>query len=1101
MKPPRPPQPPPPTIPPAAKPAFDWEGLVGVKLFSWIAGIALALAGVFFLRYSIESGWLQPPVRMAIGLLVGIALLVVCELKMARKYAVTANAMDAAGVVILFSTFFAAHSLWHLLDAIPAFILMVLVTAVAVLLSIRRDSIFIALLGLVGGFSTPALLSTGEDHPIGLFGYLLLINAGLAWVAMKKKWPLLTTLSLVFTTLYQWGWVMKFLTAGKLPLAVGIFLIFPILAFGVLALGKRDREGETGWKSLYGQSANLSAVLPLLFALYLAAIPGYGIHYGLLFGFLLCLDVGLLAIALARGTEILHLAGGISTLVVFATWLNVSHEAGAAWPGILAFLVVFILFYLATPLVARRFDREFFGLGSSAVFAAPLLFFVFPVLTALEPACASPGLLFSALFVVLAAASVYAIMQENGPVHFIASFFVLAAEAVWSAKYLTPERLLPGLALYGIFGLYYLGVPLLARRRKKTLRPESAGAGLLLISLALLLFLAVGSVAQSALWGLALLLAVLNLGLFVETSSARLPLLSVAGIVLSWIVLAIWWATATVAVLLVPALIVVAGFAFLTLAGNIWLQKRPEDSGATPPANGVFLGLVGHLFLFFVASQKSLATPPWPLLGVLAFLDLAIGAAALYTRRGQLHLVALVASSLILILWTGVAAVAPWPAVAVLSAGVLALFAFLWIYLARRVGAQDATFAKAAATTVIMAQVLTIVASAQPGSPGLGFLIAAQLAFLLALLSLAWILGWHVLAVLAVAPTALAVVVWRGLHPDPVFWKQELLFAAPLYLVFLAYPLLLGRRAGGSREPYLAAVLASVTFFFAARHSLLAGGFGDFIGILPVTQAALMAILLIRLLRIEPPGARTLGRLALVAGAALAFVTVAIPLQLDKEWITIGWALEGAALAWLYGKIPHRGLLLASTGLLGVVFTRLALNPSVFTYQPRSPLRIWNWYLYTYLVSATALLMASWLLSKTSDKLISGFPRVSKLLAGGGTILLFLLLNIEIADYYSTGKSIVFNFSATLAQELTYTLGWALFALSLLAVGIVIRSRGARIAALILLVATVLKCFLHDLRSLDGLFRVASFVGLAVCLALVAVILQKFILVSTKEAK
>jgi len=599
---------------------------------------------------------------------------------------------------------------------------------------------------------------------------------------------------------------------------------------------------------------------------------------------------------------------------------------------------------------------------------------------------------------------------------------------------------------------------------------------------------------------LALLLAVLNLGLFIETSSNKLPMLSLAGIVLSWIVLAIWWATATVAVLLVPALIVVAGFAFLTLAGNLWLQKRPGDSAGAASANGIFLGLVGHLFLFFVASQKSLAIPPWPLLGVLAVMDLAIGAAALYSRRGELHLVALAASSLILILWTGVAAVAPWPAVAVLSAGVLALFSYLWIYLARSIGIRDATFAKAAATTLMMAQLVTIVASAQAGSPGLGFLIAAHLAFLLALLSLAWIFGWHVLAVLAVAPTAIGVLVWRGLHPDPVLWKQELLFAGLLYLVFLAYPLLLGRRAGDSREPYLAAVLASVTFFFLARQSLLAGGLGDFIGILPVTQSALMAILLIRLLRIEPPGARTLGRLALIAGAALAFVTVAIPLQLEKEWITIGWALEGAALAWLYGKIPHRGLLLATSGLMAVVFTRLALNPAVFTYQARSPLRIWNWYLYTYLVAALAFLVAGWLLSKTSDKLMNGFPRVSKLLSAGGTVLLFLLLNIEIADYYSTGKSIVFNFSATLAQELTYTLGWALFALSLLAAGIIIRGRGARVASLILLVATILKCFFHDLRSLDGLFRVASFVGLALCLALVAIILQKFVLVP-KEAK
>ena len=45
---------------------------------------------------------------------------------------------------------------------------------------------------MMGGFATPALLSTGENRPIGLFSYLLLLNAGLAWVAYKKRWPALT---------------------------------------------------------------------------------------------------------------------------------------------------------------------------------------------------------------------------------------------------------------------------------------------------------------------------------------------------------------------------------------------------------------------------------------------------------------------------------------------------------------------------------------------------------------------------------------------------------------------------------------------------------------------------------------------------------------------------------------------------------------------------------------------------------------------------------------------------------------------------------------------------------------------------------------------
>ena len=149
-----------------------------MKLFSAIAGLALVIGAVLFLRYSVEAGWLQPPVRVAIGILVAIALLVVCELKAARRYPVTANAMDAAAIAILFATFFAAHALWNLIPSLVAFVLLAVVTALAVLLSIRRDSLYIAVLGLLGGFATPALLSTGEDRPIPLFAYLLLLNVG-----------------------------------------------------------------------------------------------------------------------------------------------------------------------------------------------------------------------------------------------------------------------------------------------------------------------------------------------------------------------------------------------------------------------------------------------------------------------------------------------------------------------------------------------------------------------------------------------------------------------------------------------------------------------------------------------------------------------------------------------------------------------------------------------------------------------------------------------------------------------------------------------------------------------------------------------------------
>jgi uncharacterized membrane protein len=977
-------------------PKFDWESLVGVKLFSWIAGIALLVAAVSFLRYSINQGWLMPPVRMAIGILVGVGLLVVCELKAARKYPVTANAMDASAIAILFSTFFAARVLWNLIGPIPAFGLLILTTAVAVLLSIRRDSLFIALLGLVGGFATPILLSTGENKPIQLFTYLIILNAGLGWVAAKKKWPLLTTFSLIFTVLYQWGWVMKFLDEAQLPIAVGIFLVFPILAFIGLTFARRE-EPAKGWASLHGQTANLSAMLPLLFALYMAVVPAYGQHYLLLFGFLLLLDLGLFAIATARGQEIMHAFGGLTTLLTIAIWMGFSYESGA-WPEILGIIALFALLYLAAPLIARRFGRRFNEMGEIAVYVTPLLLFAFPFLTWMEPACSGLWPLLGTLFLILLGTSAYAIYFEVGPIYYIATAFALLTEAVWSMKYLAPERLYHGLALYAIMALFFIGVPVAARRRKKR------------------------------------------------------------------------------------------------------IQQKTADSEPMLMDKGLYLGLSGHVFLMAIAAQKSLSVPPWPFLGILLILGLTVGCASLYTRRSDLHLSSMVASALLLIIWVASATVAPWPTTAIVAAGILAAIAFGWITLAKRAGMDTSAFSMTAAITVLLAQLVAIVASAQPGSPRVEFLLAAHLVFLIALMTLEWVRKNYIFTLIAILPTAIAVFTWSLQHWGSDFWPELLLFAVPTYLVFIFYPLLLGRRCGHSLAPYLAAVLAGIPFFFQARHAIIQAGWEDAIGILPIIQALLMALLLIRLLKIEPPSKRSLGRLALVAGALLAFVTVAIPLQLDKEWITIGWALEGLALAWLFGKIPHKGLLYALSGLFTAVFVRLALNPSVFHYAPRSEIRIWNWYLYAYLTSSAAMILGGRLLSKIQNTFFEIWARIAKLFIAAGVLLLFLLLNIEIADFYSTGATIMFRFTATLAQDLTYTLGWAVFAVALLACGIALRNQPARIASLALLVITILKCFMHDFGRLGGLYRVASFVGLAICLALVALALQKFVLSARKEA-
>jgi uncharacterized membrane protein len=320
-------------------------------------------------------------------------------------------------------------------------------------------------------------------------------------------------------------------------------------------------------------------------------------------------------------------------------------------------------------------------------------------------------------------------------------------------------------------------------------------------------------------------------------------------------------------------------------------------------------------------------------------------------------------------------------------------------------------------------------------------------------------------------------------------------------LPFLLYPLLLGRRVGSRIEPYGAAVLATGPSLLLGRRCLIDGNLRAIVGLLPVALGLGLLVLLLRLLRLEPPGQRQAGRLALVAGGALAMLTVAIPMQLDKHWITVSWALEGAALAWLHLRVRHRGLVIASAGLLGTVFVRLALNPAVLGYYPRSATPVLNWYLYTYLVCAAACFLAARFLTQTEARAWNSGPRLGRALPAMGTFLLFVLLNIEIADCFSDGRVLSFAFtgSESLAQNLSYTLGWAFFAIGLLTAGVIVSSRAARVTAIALLAVTVLKAFLFDLSSLSGLYRIASFVGLAISLLAVAVLLQRFVLAKARS--
>jgi uncharacterized membrane protein len=110
-----------------------------------------------------------------------------------------------------------------------------------------------------------------------------------------------------------------------------------------------------------------------------------------------------------------------------------------------------------------------------------------------------------------------------------------------------------------------------------------------------------------------------------------------------------------------------------------------------------------------------------------------------------------------------------------------------------------------------------------------------------------------------------------------------------------------------------------------------------------------------------------------------------------------------------------------------------------------------------------------------------------------GTFLLFLLINIEIADIFSEGPYLAFDFTASFARDMTYSIAWSLFALTLLIIGVRRDVPLVRYAGLALMGITLLKLFLHDLTRLDALFRIGAFVGVAIILIFASWLYQRFL--------
>ena len=875
------------------RPPINWEQFMGAKLFAWIGGLAFFLGVAFFVKYSFEHNLISPEMRVAIGFVVGASLIIGGLLLKRKENVVTAQTLCATGILVLYAVTFACRAYYHFafFGLIPTFLLMTLITAIAFLLAVRLNAMIVAVLGIAGGFLTPVLLSTGEDHPLGLFVYIALLDVGLLAAAQRQRWKALPILGAVGTALMQFAWIAtffvpeKYFLGNKVLVAMAVFAGFQGLFLAAAGWAKRTSKMN---HELLGCALGLAGAA-ILAAFYLLSFPTIAHRPTLLFSYVFIVDLGLLALTLLESRlTIVNPLAGLAAFILLAAWTNSQLTSDYLYSA-LTFYFVFALFHSATPLVLQRVRKIHVPWWTQTFPALSLLLMLMPE---------------------------FQITQLS----LVVWLFVLIVDVLALGLALATGRLL-------------------------------AIAAMLLLTL-----IAIGG------WLLR-----------VPSELTGLP----------------------------TALFILGGFAIFFLATASWACRRFTTAGTHAPQ------LFGN-----IADPGNLSV--------------------------QLPALSVAMPFLLLIMVT------------------------------QRLPLVDPS------AVFGLALLLVVLLLGMSEMLSLDVLPAVGLACVLALEH-----AWH----------------FEHFNPsNPSRAATPLIWYLGFYSVFSIFPFIFHRKFAGKTGPWAAAALAGPLNFYLVYDVIRSAYPSRVPSLVPLAFALPSLLGLLVLLKRTPLASPARNaQLALFGGATLFFITLIFPIQFDRQWITVGWALEGAALCWLFRRVPHPGLRLTGVVLLVIVFARLALNPAVLSYHPRAALPIVNWYLYTYGIAIVCLFSAARFLAPPRHLVLGS--NVRPLLNALGTVLAFLLVNIEIADYFNTSGTgvLTFQFSGNFARDMSYSIAWALFALLMLIVGIRKQIMSVRFASLGLLGLTVVKLFFHDLSQLDQLYRISAFVVVAIIAMVASFLYQRFL--------
>jgi uncharacterized membrane protein len=246
----------------------SFENFIGLRVIHFIGIIVLVTGLSIGIKYAIDKELISELARILLAYAAGLVLYIL-SYRLKSKYALFSAILFSGGAATLYFTTYGAFVYYNMIPFGLAFGIMIALTIFTVYNALLYNRQEIALLGLVGAYAIPFLISKNQENARLFFLYISLINFGILFLGMKKTWPLVTRLAQHITWFLFIGWAALGRAENNESTAF-VFMSLFFLMFLFTGASERIRLNH---------SISISNVYQLVLnslSLYLAAILTWG---------------------------------------------------------------------------------------------------------------------------------------------------------------------------------------------------------------------------------------------------------------------------------------------------------------------------------------------------------------------------------------------------------------------------------------------------------------------------------------------------------------------------------------------------------------------------------------------------------------------------------------------------------------------------------------------------------------------------------------------------------------------------------------------------------------------------------------------------------